>query len=95
MNEIIDLILTFSQELKEIKARIKLSIAERLKITWIDYQDVLLTLPISKKTLKTIRKDGEISFSKVQNKFYYKISDLEELLQSNYYNPNFKCDEVK
>jgi ribosomal protein L28 len=95
MNEIIDLILTFSQELKEIKARIKLSIAERLKITWIDYQDVILTLPISKKTLKTIRKDGEISFSKVQNKFYYKISDLEELLQSNYYNLNFKCDEVK
>jgi len=57
MNEVIDLILTFSQELKEIKARIKLSIAERLKITWIDNQDVQL--------------------------------------QSNYYNPNFKCDEVK
>ena len=57
MNEIIDLILTFSQELKEIKARIKLSIAERLKITWIDYQDVLL--------------------------------------QSNYYNLNFKCNGVK
>ena len=39
MNEVIDLILTFSQE---IKARIKLSIAERLKITWIDNQDVQL-----------------------------------------------------
>jgi hypothetical protein len=92
MNEVIDLILTFSQE---IKARIKLSIAERLKITWIDYQDVLLTLPISKKTLKAIRKNGGISYSEVQNKFYYKVSDLEELLQSNYYNPNFKCDGVK
>ena len=98
MSEIVDLILSLSQEIKELKARIeliRLSRAEVLKDTWIDNQDVLQTLHISKRTLQTFRKNGTLPYSKVQGKFYYKVSDLEELLQSNYYNPNFKCDGVK
>ncbi|WP_452221184.1 helix-turn-helix domain-containing protein [Lacinutrix salivirga] len=98
MSEIIDLILSLSQEIKDIKARIellRLSRAERLKDTWIDNQDVLQTLHISKRTLQTFRKNGTLPYSKVQGKFYYKVSDIEELLQSNYYNQNFKCDGVK
>ncbi len=98
MKEIVDLILSLSQEIKDLKARIELirqSRAERLKNTWIDNQDVLQTLHISKRTLQTFRKNGTLPYSKVQGKFYYKVSDIEELLQSNYYNPNFKCDGVK
>lgn len=98
MKEIIDLILALSQEIKFIKAYIKLlkqSRAERLKDSWIDNQDVLQTLHISKRTLQTFRKNGTLPYSKIQGKFYYKVSDIEELLQSNYYNPNFKCDGVK
>jgi len=98
MSEIVDLILSLSQEIKDLKARIellRLSRAERLKDTWIDNQDVLQTLHISKRTLQTFRKNGTLPYSKVQGKFYYKVSDIEELLQSNYYNPNFKCDGVK
>lgn len=98
MKEIIDLILSLSQEIKYIKAYIQLlkeTRAERLKDSWIDNQDVLQTLHISKRTLQTFRKNGTLPYSKVQGKFYYKVSDIEELLQSNYYNPNFKCDGVK
>jgi|TARA_R100000479_G_scaffold51000_2_gene23944 hypothetical protein len=98
MKEIIDLILSLSQEIKYIKAYIQLlkeSRAERLKDSWIDNQDVLQTLHISKRTLQTFRKNGTLPYSKVKGKFYYKVSDIEELLQSNYYNPNFKCDGVK
>ena|SRR5690606_18016773 len=98
MSEIIDLILALSQEIKELKARIeliRLSRVEVLKDTWIDNQDVLQLLHISKRTLQTFRSNGTLSYSKVQGKFYYKVSDIEELLQSNYYNPNFKCDGVK
>ncbi|MCX7547765.1 helix-turn-helix domain-containing protein [Xanthomarina sp. F1114] len=98
MSEIIDLILALSQEIKELKARIeliRLSRAEVLKDTWIDNQDVLQLLHISKRTLQTFRSNGTLPYSKVQGKFYYKVSDIEELLQSNYYNPNFKCDGVK
>ena len=98
MSEILDLILLLSQEIKDIKSRIellRLSRAEVLKDTWIDNQDVLQTLHISKRTLQTFRKNSTLAYSKVQGKFYYKVSDLEELLQDNYYNSNFKCDGVK
>ena len=93
MTEIIDLLLALSQEIKDIKARIELlqqSRAEVLKDTWIDNQDVLQTLHISKRTLQTFRTNGTLPYSKVQGKFYYKVSDVEQLLQDNYYNHNFK-----
>ncbi|WCO03450.1 helix-turn-helix domain-containing protein [Psychroserpens ponticola] len=98
MTEIIDLILALSQEIKDIKARIELlqiSRAEVLKDTWIDNQDVLQTLHISKRTLQTFRTNGTLPYSKVQGKFYYKVSDVEQLLQDNYYNHNFKCNGNK
>ena len=98
MTEIIDLLLTLSQEIKDIKARIELlqlSRAEVLKDTWIDNQDVLQTLHISKRTLQTFRTNGTLPYSKVQGKFYYKVSDVEQLLQDNYYNHNFNCNGNK
>ena len=93
MTEIIDLLMSLSQEIKDIKARIDLlrqSRAERLKDTWLDNQDVLQALHISKRTLQTFRTNGTIRYSKIQGKFYYKVSDIEQLLQDNYYNHNFK-----
>lgn len=98
MTEIIDLLMSLSQEIKDIKARIDLlrqSKAERLKDTWLDNQDVLQTLHISKRTLQTLRSNGTIPYSKIQGKFYYKVSDIEQLLQDNYYNHNFKSNENK
>jgi hypothetical protein len=95
MTEIIDLILTLSQEIKEIKVRIeliRLSRAELLKNTWIDNQDVLQTLHISKRTLQTYRDNGVLPYSKIQGKFYYKVSDVEELLESNYHKLNKDSD---
>ncbi|KXO00925.1 hypothetical protein LS48_00105 [Aequorivita aquimaris] len=98
MTEIIDLLLALSQEIKDLKARIELlrhSRAEVLKDTWIDNQDVLQTLHISKRTLQTFRDNGTLPYSKVKGKFYYKVSDVEQLLQDNYYNHNFKRDGSK
>ena len=98
MTEIIDLLLALSQEIKDLKARIELlrhSRAEVLKDKWIDNQDVLQTLHISKRTLQTFRDNGTLPYSKVKGKFYYKVSDVEQLLQDNYYNHNFKQDGSK
>lgn len=98
MIEIIDLLQALSQELKDLKDRIdmiKATRAERLKDTWIDNQDVMQTLHISQRTLQTLRSNGTIPYSKIRGKFYYKVSDIEKLLQANYYNPNFKCDGNK
>ena len=98
MTEIIDLLLALSQEIKDLKARIELlrhTRVEVLKDTWIDNQDVLQTLHLSKRTLQTFRDNGTLPYSKVKGKFYYKVSDVEQLLQDNYYNHNFKRDGNK
>ncbi|ALJ03887.1 hypothetical protein APS56_01400 [Pseudalgibacter alginicilyticus] len=98
MTEIFDLILALSQDIKDLKARIELlrqSRAEVLKDTWIDNQDVLQTLHISKRTLQTLRTNGTLPYSKVKGKFYYKVADIEQLLKDNYYNHNFKRDGNK
>ena len=98
MTEIIDLLVALSQEVRDLKTRIELLNAtrvENLKNTWVDNQDVMQMLHISPRTLQTLRSNGTIPYSKIRGKFYYKVSDIEKLLQDNYYNPNFKCDGNK
>ncbi len=98
MIEIIDMLRALSQELQTIKTGIDIlreSRVERLKNTWIDNQDVMQMLHISQRTLQTLRSNGTIPYSRLRGKFYYKVADIEKLLQDNYYNPNFKCDGYK
>jgi hypothetical protein len=93
MNDLIPLILALSEQIKELKVYIHLirkSRAEVLKDNWVDNQDVMQMLHISKRTLQTFRSNGTLPYSKVSGKFYYKVSDIEELFKSNYYNHNFK-----
>jgi predicted site-specific integrase-resolvase len=44
---------------------------------------------ISKRTAQAWRDEGKIAFSQVGGKIYYKMSDVQELLNHNY-NPAFK-----
>lgn len=87
MEEIVKGILALSGELKEVKAQLQYLRKTRAEIfneTWIDGQDVLLALNISQRTLQTLRDSGTLPFSRLNGKFYYKVSDLEALLESNY-----------
>lgn len=59
------------------------------KEKWIDNQELLLLLKISKRTAQHYRDTGMISFSQVGNKIYYKLADVEDLL-SKHYNKAFK-----
>ncbi|ARN77461.1 DNA-binding protein [Nonlabens spongiae] len=93
MNDLIPLILALSEQIKELKVYIHLirkSRAEVLKDNWVDNQDVMQMLHISKRTLQTFRSNGTLPYSKVSGKFYYKVSDIEALFKNNYYNHNFK-----
>ena len=63
--------------------------ADLKKETFLDNQEFLLHLKISKRTAQTWRDEGKISFSQVGNKIYYKLSDVEKLMQENY-NKAFK-----
>ena len=44
---------------------------------------------ISKRTAQTWRDEGKISFSQIGSKIYYKMKDVEVLLDKNY-NKAFK-----
>jgi len=85
--ELIQELLSLISEIKEMKAGLMLlrqTRAERFKDSWIDGQDVLIALNISQRTLQSLRDNGTLCFSRINGKFYYKVSDLEALLENNY-----------
>jgi hypothetical protein len=58
--------------------------ADNKKETFMDNQEFLQLMKISKRTAQTWRDEGKISFSQVGSKIYYKLSDVEKLLQTHY-----------
>ena len=78
-------IITRIDELKlEIKGNSKSSSNE-----FVDNSDFIKLMNISKRTAQAWRDEGKISFSQVGGKIYYKMSDVQEMLNHNY-NPAFK-----
>ncbi len=59
------------------------------KEQWLDNQELMQLLKISKRTAQHYRDSGLISFSQVGNKIYYRLADVEELLKSHF-NKAFK-----
>jgi hypothetical protein len=58
--------------------------ADAKKETFLDNQEFLQLMKISKRTAQTWRDEGKISFSQVGSKIYYKLNDVEKLLQAHY-----------
>lgn len=93
MKELFDLIMILSHEIRELKLhieRIRTNKKSYLKETWIDNQEVMQMLHISQRTLQTLRSNGTIPYSKIKGKFYYKVTDIERILESNYSNPKIR-----
>ena len=87
MQEILNAIIQLSQEMKELKTLLlclRKSQTELFKESWIDGQEVSLALNLSQRSLQTLRSSGRLPFSKFNGKCYYKVSDLETILKSNY-----------
>ena len=51
---------------------------------WLDNQDVMLALHVSLRTLQTLRSNGTLPYSRINNKIYYRRRDIEQLLNDNY-----------
>ncbi len=56
---------------------------------FLDNQEFIQLMHISKRTAQTWRDEGKISFSQIGSKIYYKMKDVEVLLDKNY-NKAFK-----
>lgn len=55
---------------------------------FVDNEEFIKMMKISRRTAQTWRDEGKVSFSQVGNKIYYKLSDIERTMQE-YYNKSF------
>ena len=60
---------------------------------WITPERVKLKLGISERTLADWRKTGKLPYTRIENKFYYKNQDLENLLLDGYHRNKKKCNK--
>lgn len=87
MNEMVGMILRMADDLKEMKVMIqalKQSRTERFRAVWVDGPEVERLLGISTRTLQHMRDRGEIPYSRLCNKMFYKLADIEALLERGY-----------
>ena len=87
MTEVLNLLMQLTRDFEVVRAYVsalKKSKLDNFKETWIDGQDVMHTMHISKRTLQTLRDNGTLPYSRINGKFYYKVADIEKLLESNY-----------
>ncbi|WP_348797869.1 helix-turn-helix domain-containing protein [Flavobacterium adhaerens] len=49
---------------------------------WLDNQEVCLMMNITKRTLQTYKDKGLLPYSKLNRKNYYKLSDVQALLEA-------------
>ena len=47
---------------------------------WMDNEDVCRLLNISPRTLQTLRDNRTLAYSRINNKLYYKPSDVKEII---------------
>ena len=66
---------------------------ERLPLAdnaWLNDKEVCDCLKISPRTLQRLRKSGDISFSTIAKKHFYKASEIRELMEKKSVNSNSK-----
>lgn len=51
---------------------------------FLDNQEFMQLMNISKRTAQSWRDEGVISFSQIGSKIYYRMSDVRRLLDNNY-----------
>lgn len=54
------------------------------KANFLDNQEFIQLMHISKRTAQTWRDSGVISYSQIGSKIYYRMSDVQKLLNINY-----------
>lgn len=84
LNEVLQALAVITKELNALARNEGRKQSEKLKEEWIGSLQVMSLLNIKKGTLQNLRDKGILPFSTVSGKFYYKASDIRNLLESNY-----------
>jgi len=72
------------ERLKELTAVVKQKQLMNPEDLFCDNQEFMLIMNISKRTAQLWRDTGYIGFSQLGNKIYYRIKDIQNLLNENY-----------
>ena len=70
-------------KINEIHEKVNAKTAPKQEV-FLDNEEFIKTMKISRRTAQTWRDEGKISFSQVGNKIYYKLSDVEKTMQDHY-----------
>jgi len=70
-------------EMKDIKYALEVT-PKITKKNFLDNQEFVEIMGISKRTAQTWRDEGVIAFSQIGSKIYYQMCDIKELLDKNY-----------
>lgn len=54
---------------------------------WLDNSDVCRLLNVSARTMQSYRDTGKLPYSQINNKLYYKATDVEAFVRSKTSNP--------
>lgn len=90
-----DVVLLSSQQYQDLLKRldvIQSEVSNKQKSpadTFIDNQEFIQIMNVSKRTAQSWRDEGIISFSQIGSKIYYRMSDVQSLLDKHY-KPAFK-----
>lgn len=73
------------KRLEEISQKLSSKEKEKsMKDQWIDNSEFLQLLKISRRTAQSYRDHNMISYSLIGNKIFYRMSDVEDLLNRHY-----------
>lgn len=84
------MVIDISNDLERFKIEIMKEISELVKIIntskpkeWLTEKEACNYLSVSKSTIQNYRSKGILPFSKLNNKIYIKMADIESLLERN------------
>lgn len=69
------------RQMKESVDALRKSRFDSVKDEWIDTTDVMNILQIGLRTVRSLRDNGSLPYSRVGRKIYYKLSSVEHILE--------------
>lgn len=90
MNDVGPILAVMKIELEKVArslAQMQKTHVQVLKEEWITGRQVMSLLGISNRTLEYLKSSGKLPYSKIKGLLFFKVSDIEQLLQQHYVNP--------
>lgn len=83
-------LLEISERLQRIEAKLDRPTHD-IRVKWLRQEEALEALQVCHNTLRMYRLNGKLGASKISQKLYYKVEDINALLEANYMRKSSKA----